>query len=196
MKRLILCLLLSISTIVYAQDIIVTNDAESIKGYNVDCSSKYAYYQLSVEASAPIHRIALSEVIAIRFADGSKYVPSDNSRKAARNLVSGAYENNGTYIPRERKSTAQGTYDLGGRGISGSLPQASFVGTASGKVVVKITVNAQGQVVAAEITTGTNTSNQALRQAAVDAAKNAKFAAASGSGNVTGTITYFFDSND
>lgn len=197
MRHFIIVFLLSLCTITYAQDVIVTNDAETIKAYNVDCSPKYAYYQLTAEASAPIHRIALSEIIAIRFADGSKYVPSENpieaKRAAALDLVSSAFSNNsGSY----RGNAGLGEYDLGGRGIIGTLPRPVYNVSASGTVVVKITVNEEGQVVKAEPATGTTISNQKLRQAAVDAAKKARFAASPGAGNATGKITYYFDSND
>lgn len=133
-------------------------------------------------------------------------------RAAAQNLVSGAFgKNSGTgdtangvqgsvngnsATGASRGNAGYGDYDLGGRGIMGSLPKPTFNVNASGTVVVKITVNAQGQVISAEPTTGTTTSNQALRNAAVEAAKKAKFAIKEDAGNVTGKITYYFDSNN
>ena len=133
-------------------------------------------------------------------------------RAAAQNLVSGAFgKNSGTGTTADgiqgspngnnatgasRGNAGYGEYDLGGRGILGTLPRPTFNVNASGKVVVRITVNPQGQVIAAEPTTGTTTSNQALRTAAVEAAKKAKFAVADNAGNQQGTITYNFDSNN
>lgn len=133
-------------------------------------------------------------------------------KKEAQNLVAGAFgKNSGTGTKANgaqgsvngnsangasRGNAGYGKYDLGGRGIVGSLPKPSFNVNASGTVVVKITVNAAGNVVGAEITSGTNTPNQSLRNAALEAARQAKFKTAEGAGNVTGTITYFFDSNN
>lgn len=133
-------------------------------------------------------------------------------RAAAQNLVTGAFgKNSGTgenangaqgsptgnsANGASRGNAGYGQYDLGGRGIVGSLPRPSFNVNASGKVVVRITVNAQGNVVGAEIAAGTTTSSQALRTAAIDAAKKARFAVAEGAGNQQGTITYLFDSNN
>ena len=136
----------------------------------------------------------------------------DAKRKAAQNLVTGAFGNNsGTGDKNNgiqgsvngnsangasRGNAGYGKYDLGGRGISGSLPRPSFNVNQSGTVVVKITVNAAGNVISAEPTSGTTTASQELRKAATEAALRAKFKTAEGAGNVTGTITYFFDSNN
>ena len=133
-------------------------------------------------------------------------------RAAAQNLVTGAFgKNSGTdntangvrgsvdgNNPRgaSRGNAGYGDYDLGGRGIVGSLPKPTFNVNANGKVVVRITVNGNGQVIAAEPTSGTTISNQTVRSAAVEAAKKARFAVKEGAGNVAGTITYYFDSNN
>ena len=133
-------------------------------------------------------------------------------RAAAQNLVTGAFgKNSGTDntangvqgsvggnnpTGASRGNAGYGDYDLGGRGIVGSLPKPTFNVNANGKVVVIITVNGNGQVIAAEPTSGTTISNQTVRSAAVEAAKKARFAVKEGAGNVTGTITYYFDSNN
>ncbi len=133
-------------------------------------------------------------------------------RAAAQNLVTGAFgKNSGTGnvangvqgsvngnnpTGASRGNAGYGDYDLGGRGIVGSLPKPTFNVNANGKVVVRITVNGNGQVIAAEPTSGTTISNQTVRSAAVEAAKKARFAVKEGAGNVTGTITYYFDSNN
>lgn len=133
-------------------------------------------------------------------------------RAAAQNLVTGAFgKNSGTgntangtqgsvngnnTTGASRGNAGYGDYDLGGRGLVGSLPKPTFNVNANGKVVVKITVNGNGQVIAAEPTSGTTIANQSVRSAAVEAAKKARFAVKEGAGNVTGTITYYFDSNN
>jgi TonB family protein len=86
-----------------------------------------------------------------------------------------------------------GTFDLGGRSIGqGGLPRPAYNVQDEGIVVVSITVNPAGHVIATSIDRKTNTINSALRKAAEDAAKKARFNAVSGLNNQTGTITYYF----
>lgn len=87
-----------------------------------------------------------------------------------------------------------GTFDLGGRSIgSGGLPQPAYNVQEEGRVVVSITVNPAGAVIATSINRLTNTVSPALRKAAEDAAKKARFNAVDGVNNQTGTITYYFN---
>ena len=87
----------------------------------------------------------------------------------------------------------QGTFDLNGRSITGDgLPTPVNTVQAEGRVVVTITVNPAGQVIATSINLRTNTSNSALRKAAEDAAKRARFNNIDAIDNQTGTITYYF----
>lgn len=91
-------------------------------------------------------------------------------------------------------SGGYGTFDLGGRTIgAGGLPRPAYNVQDEGKVVVAITVNPAGQVIATNIDRQTNTVNPALRKAAEDAAKKARFNAVSGLNNQMGTITYYFN---
>ena len=87
----------------------------------------------------------------------------------------------------------QGTFDLNGRSLSGEgLPRPINTVQAEGRVVVTITVNPAGQVIATSINLRTNTPDPELRKAAEDAAKRAKFNATDGVDNQMGTITYYF----
>lgn len=87
-----------------------------------------------------------------------------------------------------------GTFNLNGRSIGeGGLPRPVYNVQDEGRVVVTITVNPVGQVIATSINRQTNTVNPALRKAAEDAAKKARFNAVSGLNNQTGTITYYFN---
>ena len=86
-----------------------------------------------------------------------------------------------------------GTFDLNGRSLgSGGLPRPVYNVQEEGRVVVTITVNPAGQVIHTSINKRTNTANAALRKAAEDAARKARFNAVSGVNNQTGTITYYF----
>lgn len=87
-----------------------------------------------------------------------------------------------------------GTFNLGGRSIgAGGLPRPAYNVQEEGRVVVSITVNPAGQVIATSINRLTNTVNTTLRQAALDAAKKARFNEIDGVNNQTGTITYNFN---
>lgn len=86
-----------------------------------------------------------------------------------------------------------GTFDLNGRSLGpGGLPRPVYNVQEEGRVVVTITVNPAGQVIHTSINKCTNTANAALRKAAEDAARKARFNAVGGVNNQTGTITYYF----
>lgn len=87
-----------------------------------------------------------------------------------------------------------GDFNLGGRSIGeGGLPRPVYNVQEEGRVVVSITVNPAGTVIATGIDRQTNTVNPALRKAAEEAAKKARFNAVDGVNNQTGTITYYFN---
>ena len=86
-----------------------------------------------------------------------------------------------------------GTFDLNGRSLGpGGLPRPIYNVQEEGRVVVTIIVNPAGQVIHTSINKRTNTANAALRKAAEDAARKARFNSVDGVNNQTGTITYYF----
>lgn len=86
-----------------------------------------------------------------------------------------------------------GSWDLNGRSLGPEgLPRPVYNVQEEGRVVVTITVNPAGQVIDTSINKRTNTASAALRKAAEDAARKARFNAVSGVNNQTGTITYYF----
>lgn len=86
-----------------------------------------------------------------------------------------------------------GDFSLDGRSHMGALPRPSFNIEAEGVVVVRILVNGEGRVVSASIDLqGTDTDNMELRNAAIAAAKQAKFNAIQTKTNQAGSITYRF----
>lgn len=90
-------------------------------------------------------------------------------------------------------SPGYGTFDLGGRSIGdGGLPRPAYNVQEEGRVVVTITVSPSGEVIATSINRKTNTVSPALRKAAEDAAKRARFNVVQGVNNQVGTITYYF----
>ena len=101
-----------------------------------------------------------------------------------------------TGVSAAEKATGQGvlgTFDLNGRNISGDgLPVPINTVQDEGRVVVNITVNPEGKVIATSINRRTNTVNPELRKAAEDAAKRAQFNRIDAVGDQQGTITYYF----
>ena len=82
---------------------------------------------------------------------------------------------------------------LQGRGLVGDLPRPSYPGNKSGKVVVRVTVDKTGRVTNAVYEpNGSTSSDDALVQAAIAAAKKARFTE-SRSFIEGGTITYRFN---
>lgn len=100
----------------------------------------------------------------------------------------------GTQETGGKEGSGIGSYDLGGRSLAGdgNLPLPVYNVQESGRVVVTIIVSPEGKVVSASIHHRTNTSSSALRNAAVKAAKAARFNTISGVNNQEGTITYYF----
>lgn len=178
-----------------------------------ELDAKRAAEQAKQKAEAEAKAKAEAEARAKAEAEARRKAEEEaKKRAAAQNLVAGALgKNSGTgdnangaqgsvngnsSTGASRGNAGYGEYDLGGRGIVGSLPRPSFSVNASGTVKVRITVNANGEVIEAVPVSGTTTSSQALRNAAIDAAKKARFVTREGSGNQQGTITYNFDSNN
>ena len=89
-------------------------------------------------------------------------------------------------------SVGGNSWSLAGRGIKGTLPQPSNDFKQEGKVVVRIRVNAAGQVKEATIIGG-DVSDKQTQQLALDAARKAKFT--EGEHDQIGTITYIFKLN-
>lgn len=150
---------------------------------------------------------------ARRLADAKAERERKEAEEAARKRVAGAFGkgaqmgSKGTTDGKDIQGSATGnaptgtlsgtggygTFDLGGRSIGeGGLPRPIYNVQDEGKVVVTITVNPAGQVIATGINRQTNTVNPALRKAAEDAAKKARFNAVGGVNNQEGTITYYF----
>ncbi len=81
---------------------------------------------------------------------------------------------------------------LQGRGLVGALPRPSYPGNQSGKVVVRVTVNAEGYVTSAAFEPlGSTISDRGLIDAALAAARKARFTE-NNAPVQGGTITYVF----
>lgn len=93
-----------------------------------------------------------------------------------------------------------GGYNLGGRGLVGSLPYPQYDNSNdAGTIAISITVNPQGQVINAIATVkgseGTAFSNPKLRASAEAAARRSRFERSNRTSNQTGVIVYIFKQN-
>lgn len=176
--------------------LITQNDEESI---SVD-SAKSAELQkekVSAEQEAEQKRLEedamkkASNLMANAFGKGSSmgtkgYDKIDEG-------TSGAPESN--METGEKEGSGMGQWDLAGRALAGDgkLPLPAYNVQEEGVVIVAITVNSEGVVVAANVSPRTRTASLALRTAAVNAAKRARFNATSNVNNQIGSITYYFN---
>ena len=76
-----------------------------------------------------------------------------------------------------------GSWDLNGRSLTGSLPIPVYNVQDEGRVVVTIVVNPSGRVISTSINKRTNTVSTALRRAAEEAARKARFNVTDGVNN-------------
>lgn len=72
MRSLFILLLCIVSLSSHAQDMIVTNDGDVIKAYNLEIGSKSIFYTLSRDNRDDIRKIDRSEVLAIKRQNGEK----------------------------------------------------------------------------------------------------------------------------
>ncbi|MEA4937775.1 MAG: TonB family protein [Paludibacter sp.] len=91
--------------------------------------------------------------------------------------------------PVGRGNSGGNFWSLNGRSLLGSIPIPKYNLNEEGFITVEIQVNASGNVTGASVKKATM-SDRSLRNAAVAAAKEARFT--SGSGVAVGTITYYF----
>ena len=152
---------------------------------NKKLQTRYAEYLKSRELPPGGSDISITDTVAEITTDDERvvlyYILHENVRKVSKSTISNwlnKYEIHG----------------VNGRSIGeGGLPRPVYNVQEEGRVVVSITVNPAGQVIATSINRQTNTVNAALRKAALDAAKKARFNAVEGVNNQTGTITYYFN---
>ena len=159
-------------------------------------AEKAAEAKRLAEAKAERERIAAEEAarkkVAGAFGKGSQ-MTGNKGTSAGGTGTEGSKEGNSS-TGAKTGTGGYGTFDLGGRSLgTGSLPKPAYNVQEEGRVVVNITVNPAGQVVATSINPQTNTVNSALRKAAEDAARKARFNTVDGVTNQTGTITYYFN---
>ena len=86
-----------------------------------------------------------------------------------------------------------GGWSLAGRDIVGGLKRPDFTKNVEGRIVVAITVNSSGNVIAATIAPGTTIGDYSMQQSAIKAAKATRFSRADQVNNQRGKITYKYE---
>ena len=169
---------------------------EVVKKPEKTAAEKAAEAKKLAEEKAERERKAAAEAAAKRVSGAfGKGAQMDGSKGTANSGtgVEGSKDGNSS-SGAKTGAGGYGTFDLGGRSIGeGGLPRPVYNVQEEGRVVVSITVNPAGHVIATSINRQTNTVNTALRKAAEDAAKRARFNAVEGVNNQTGPITYYFN---
>lgn len=169
---------------------------EVVKKPEKTAAEKAAEAKKIAEEKAERERKAAAEVAAKRVSGAfGKGAQMDGSKGTANSGTGVEGSKDGNSSSGAKTGTGgYGTFDLGGRSIGeGGLPRPVYNVQEEGRVVVSITVNPAGHVIATSINRQTNTVNTALRKAAEDAAKRARFNVVEGVNNQTGTITYYFN---
>jgi tonB family C-terminal domain len=169
---------------------------EVVKKPEKTTAEKAAEAKKLAEEKAERERKAAAEAAAKRVSGAfGKGAQMDGSKGTANSGTGVEGSKDGNSSSGAKTGTGgYGTFDLGGRSIGeGGLPRPVYNVQEEGRVVVSITVNPAGHVIATSINRQTNTVNTALRKAAEDAAKRARFNVVEGVNNQTGTITYYFN---
>lgn len=169
---------------------------EVVKKPEKTAAEKAAEAKKLAEEKAERERKAAAEAAAKRVSGAfGKGAQMDGSKGTANSGTGVQGSKDGNSSSGAKTGTGgYGTFDLGGRSIGeGGLPRPVYNVQEEGRVVVSITVNPAGHVIATSINRQTNTVNTALRKAAEDAAKRARFNVVEGVNNQTGTITYYFN---
>ena len=140
------------------------------------------------EAAEAEKKAKETEAIAKANQFGSLFGQSGNTTGSGDSQGGGQKAN-----PVGHGSSGGNSWSLSGRGIKGILPIPSKNFNQTGKVVVRIKVNAAGDVIDARETTGGTISDKQTVQLALEAARKAKFT--EGDHDQFGTITYIFKEN-
>lgn len=128
--------------------------------------------------------------IAGAFGKGAKM--KDKGSGTTGKGIEGSIDGNAS-TGKETETGGYGTFDLNGRWLGeGELPRPVCNVEHEGRVVVTITVDPSGRVINTSSIKGSNTNDVALRRAAEEAARRARFNPVEGVNNQTGTITYYF----
>ena len=80
-KNLCLSLFCILSSMVTAQDVLVTESGDAIKAWSVDIGGTKIYYRTSADANAPLQSIDKSAVLVWKKADGSRVVIGQEEKK-------------------------------------------------------------------------------------------------------------------
>lgn len=111
------------------QDLIITESGETIKACNIEISSNAIFYQTSDAADSNIHRISLSDVMLIKYADGSKWMPGQADSQESVTKKTSDNNNPVSYVDEAANKAA----------IAKASPdKVSYIGDRDGKAASEI----------------------------------------------------------
>jgi len=102
-KILSICAFALIAVFASAQDIIVTNNLETIKAYRIDIGSSSVYYSLADSNDADVKRINKSNILVIKFADGHTWTNESGQNAATKQASTNAVTAGKTSVSPDNK---------------------------------------------------------------------------------------------
>lgn len=75
-------LVLAVSLSASAQNIIVTNEGDAIKAYNIEMTGNSVFYQTSPDDNASIKKLSKTDILIIKMQDGTKLDPNEPEKPA------------------------------------------------------------------------------------------------------------------
>lgn len=217
MRKIMIFLTSMVITIcAFAQDIIVTTDAQKIEAKILEVTKNEIKYKELDNLDGPLFVLPIEDIVTIIYANGKVVLynerqAAEDARKAKEAEALAKANQMGSLFGKTDNSTGSGNgkgvgqiynpvdlgtpcgaWGLSGRSLRGTLPQPSNNFRQEGKVIVEIRVNAAGDVVKARVVGGTVNDKQ-TQNIALEAARKARFT--EGEGEQIGTITYYFKFN-
>lgn len=79
-KVIMFLMMLSMSIVVQAQDVVITKEGNALKVYGLEVTASAVFYRESAEESAPIVRKKKADLLMIKYSDGRKEIIDDDSQ--------------------------------------------------------------------------------------------------------------------
>lgn len=112
---------------------------------------------------------------------------------AAGNGPGGGGKGNVPGNPLGKGSSGGNSWSLAGRDLNSTFYKPSYIGNQEGRIVISITVDKTGNVIAASVIQGSTISEESLREECKTAARKLKFSPSpKATGNAIGEIVYKF----
>ncbi|GEM_PF-6137615 len=181
---------------IFAQDIIITNQAKKIDANILEISASSIKYKEFDNLNGPTFVLNVDEINSIIYSNGRVVLYNQRTNASTEDDGITSVDKKESLSENVDNSLQGGNiWNLNGRRLKGSLPRPSQNFAQEGLVVVNIIVDANGKVVSAKVGAGTTITDETTRQLALRAAKKAEFDKVDRPNQQFGTITYKFKFN-